>query len=480
MDPLTEVSEYLFHFVLPDCFSTPLHSRGDLRVTREVNILGAVGDELHKTTTRHFCISLAEKKNSERLRFEPRFPRSKLFTRTDFRMAQQTTASQPFFTIRQTKRSTPEARTTLDHLHQVQISHLRSEQQGVESLTAQISDLKVVCDATTDVVVKAKREEEIEGLRRKREEWDTQKPLYDYFFETGEILYSYYDLQEKIQKGDMSGTVRFMKAKPGSVLAALQEGEAPTPTAAPGPKTVGREELLEKYLQKVDPEHARAVTNAYDDPHGICDTCEKEMMFSANEALFFCDGCGYQEFVLIDSDKPSYKDPPREVTYYAYKRINHFNEWLAQFQAKESTEIPEDVFQAILGELRKERLGINIKPAKIREILKKLKCTNFYEHVPYILNRINGETAPVMSREVEEKLRYMFKEIQPSFVKHCPKSRSNFLSYSYVLYKFCELLNLDEYLQCFPLLKNRDKLYNQDKIWEKICHDMGWQYIKSL
>ena len=395
-------------------------------------------------------------------------------------MAQQTTASQPFFTIRQTKRSTPEARTTLDHLHQVQISHLRSEQQGVESLTAQISDLKAVCDATTDVVVKAKREEEIEGLRRKREEWDTQKPLYDYFFETGEILYSYYDLQEKIQKGDMSGTVRFMKAKPGSVLAALQEGEAPAAAPAPGPKTVGREELLEKYLQKVDPEHARAVTNAFDDPHGICDTCEKEMMFSANEALFFCDGCGYQEFVLIDSDKPSYKDPPREVTYYAYKRINHFNEWLAQFQAKESTEIPEDVFQAILGELRKERLGINIKPAKIREILKKLKCTNFYEHVPYILNRINGETAPVMSREVEEKLRYMFKEIQPSFVKHCPKSRSNFLSYSYVLYKFCELLNLDEYLQCFPLLKNRDKLYNQDKIWEKICHDMGWQYIKSL
>jgi hypothetical protein len=36
--------------------------KGDLGVTREVNVLGAVGDELHKTTTRHFCISLAEKK----------------------------------------------------------------------------------------------------------------------------------------------------------------------------------------------------------------------------------------------------------------------------------------------------------------------------------------------------------------------------------------------------------------------------------
>lgn len=307
--------------------------------------------------------------------------------------------------------------------------------------------------------------------------------MYSYFFDTGELLYKYYDLQENIQKG--SSGQKIMKAKPGSVLAALQSG-AETPEAISPKKEIpaeGREILLEKYLQKVDPEHARIASTAnFDDPHGMCDVCEREMTFSANEALFFCAGCGHQEFVLIDSDKPSYKDPPREVTYYAYKRINHFNEWLAQFQAKESTEIPEDIFKSILDELRKERITNTetIKPTKIREILKKLKCTNFYEHVPYILNRINGKTAPVMSREIEEKLRFMFKEIQASFVKHCPKNRSNFLSYSYVLYKFCELMELDDYLQCFPLLKNRDKLYNQDKIWQKICADLQWEFIRSI
>jgi hypothetical protein len=337
-------------------------------------------------------------------------------------------------------------------------------------------------------------EESMQQLLRKKEDWTSNKPVYDYFFETGEILYNYYDLQEKIQKGDSMMPVRVVKAKPGSVLAALQEGapcsadnqQKPTHSTKQDKSQAqaqeGREVLLEKYLRKVDPEHAKATVTTFEDPNGLCERCDKEMTFSANEALFFCDSCGYQEFVLIDSDKPSYKDPPREVTYYAYKRINHFNEWLAQFQAKESTEIPEDVFQAILDELKKERITNteSIKPSKIREILKKLKCTNFYEHVPYILNRINGKTAPVMSREVEEKLRFMFKEIQSSFIKHCPKNRSNFLSYSYVLYKFCELLELDNYLQCFPLLKNRDKLYNQDKIWEKICAELRWQFIKSI
>ena len=47
----------------------------------------------------------------------------------------------------------------------------------------------------------------------------------------------------------------------------------------------------------------------------------------------------------------------------------------------------------------------------------------------------------------------MFKDIQQPFQKHCPDDRKNFLSYSYVLHKFCELLELDEFLKCFPYLK---------------------------
>jgi transcription initiation factor IIE alpha subunit len=377
-----------------------------------------------------------------------------------------------------------DSRTTLDNLHQIQIGSLQKERDDISQLESKIQSLYAESEKAADIVVRSQLDESIQQLQKKKDDLESNKPVYDYFFETGEILYNYYDLQDKIQSGRQMTTSKLVKAKPGSVLAALQEGDVSETNKGKGqgPVEEGREVLLEKYLLKVNPEHAKNIVTSFEDPHGMCEVCDKEMTFSANEALFFCDTCGHQEFVLIDSDKPSYKDPPREVTYYAYKRINHFNEWLAQFQAKESTEIPEDIFQAILEELKKERITNpeNIKPTKVREILKKLKCTNFYEHVPYILNRINGKTAPVMSREIEEKLRFMFKEIQSSFVKHCPKNRSNFLSYSYVLYKFCELLELDDYLQCFPLLKNRDKLYNQDKIWQLICKDLSWEFIRSI
>ena len=87
---------------------------------------------------------------------------------------------------------------------------------------------------------------------------------------------------------------------------------------------------------------------------------------------------------------------------------------------------------------------------------------------------------PHFSLELEEKLCSMFKEIQGPFLKHCPKDRKNFLSYSYVLYKLFQILGKHEYLRFFQLLKSREKLSIQDQIFKKICEDLGWPFYPSL
>jgi hypothetical protein len=69
---------------------------------------------------------------------------------------------------------------------------------------------------------------------------------------------------------------------------------------------------------------------------------------------------------------------------------------------------------------------------------------------------------------------------QLPFDKHCPTERKNFLSYSYVLYKFCELLSEDEYLPLFPLLKSKEKLFQQDCIWRQICKELRWEFIPTI
>jgi len=333
---------------------------------------------------------------------------------------------------------------------------------------------------------------------------ESDKDFLNYYLNVGDILFGYYDTQQRIAFGDNSFQAESNKLRTpaNSVLSYFKssaEPEGAEPVVKKRPIRVKskasdiatevdglrRDKALEKYLSIVEPTAIKSGImpgSGIESDYGCCPVCDSEMHFSQNEALLGCPECGYQDFILIDSEKPSYKDPPREISYFAYKKINHLNEWLAQFQAKETTEIPQEIFELIQSELKKERIidTIKLKPSKLREILKKLKLSKYYEHVAHIMNRLNGVQAPVLSREVEDKLRFMFREIQPSFIKHCPKGRSNFLSYSYVLYKFCQLLELDEFLPCFPLLKSREKLYMQDKIWQCICEDMGWEFIKSI
>jgi len=240
-----------------------------------------------------------------------------------------------------------------------------------------------------------------------------------------------------------------------------------------------------KYLEKVDPSFCIAPKSGK--LYEICQRCKKsgkiiEMMINLNDASAQCSNCGLMEYVLVDSDKPSYKEPPPEATYFAYKRINHFSEILAQVQAKQSTDIPQEVYDDLKEEIRKERIMDYSKLTyqKVRGYLRKLRYNKYYEHIIHIINKLNGNPPPHLSKELEEKLKAMFREIQGPFMEVCPGNRKNFFSYNYILHKFVELLGLEELKPLFPLLKSREKVHQHDLIWRKICDKLKWKFIKSV
>jgi integrase len=136
----------------------------------------------------------------------------------------------------------------------------------------------------------------------------------------------------------------------------------------------------------------------------------------------------------------------------------------------------------VILEIRKRRINniADLSEEDIRQILKKLGRSKYYEHRAHILSRLNGNPPPTITPEIEEKIRAMFQEIQAPFLLYCPNDRTNFLSYSYILYKFFELLELDEYKAFFPLLKSRDRLIAHDLIWAKICTSLRWEFIQSI
>ena len=213
----------------------------------------------------------------------------------------------------------------------------------------------------------------------------------------------------------------------------------------------------------------------------ICQYCKKgEMIPIDHEGIIVCNVCHKHIPYLVENEKPSYKEPPKEACFYAYKRINHFREILAQFQAKETTQIPEEVLENIKNQIKKERIETkHLNNKKAKEILKKLGYNKYYEHIPFIKDKL-GIKPPVMTQELEDKLCNLFMEIQAPYAKFCPDDRVNFLNYYYTVYKLCELLDKTEFLPYFPMLKDREKRIEQDEIWKKICQELNWEFIATI
>ena len=89
-----------------------------------------------------------------------------------------------------------------------------------------------------------------------------------------------------------------------------------------------KKNILDDYLKKIDNNYVSKIK--VDMNICKCPNCNEEMILYPSDGIQICDKCGLQENILIESDKPSFKDPPMEVSYFSYKRINHYNEYKRQ------------------------------------------------------------------------------------------------------------------------------------------------------
>lgn len=214
-----------------------------------------------------------------------------------------------------------------------------------------------------------------------------------------------------------------------------------------------------------------------------CKVCNG-ILSHVSEGNDVCMSCGNSEYNITSNSLIGYKEfVSYDLTYdFSYKRMTHFQEWLNNLQAKENTEIPDEIINNILIQLKQERILdlSKLTNADIRRYLKKLKFNKYYEHSSSILNRVNNIPPLRISETIEAELKTMFNKIQEPFIKHKPDGRKNFLSYAYVLRKFFELLGYKEYLVYFPLLKSREKVFTHDRVWKLICQDLNWNYSASV
>jgi len=225
----------------------------------------------------------------------------------------------------------------------------------------------------------------------------------------------------------------------------------------------------------------------------MCYKCyNTSLMVCTKETMKRCKCCGYESEIagieyqaktasdIISTGEKKQHNFPRQVSTNIYKRCNHFKYWLKRIQGKEKNKITKEDLAVITQEIRSQHISEDyLNYHQIRSVLKKLKLQKYYINTFSIQRYITGEWILELTLAQEKVLLDMFVQIQESFQENS-LGRVNMLSYTFILTKFCEILEWNDMATIIPSLKTRSKLYKQDQVWKEICNTLGWKFIRSV
>lgn len=313
----------------------------------------------------------------------------------------------------------------------------------------------------------------IKEKKKKIKELNVNKK--EYLLNNSKYIFHYYEEKQKISLGDNVKDVttinNFFKIK----------GKTDDSKDINSDKYKHSKKMYQQYWKNIGEGDVNLQDYVMDTE--TCLLCNQgELIPLEEEGVLICNNkkCGKFVVNIVENQKPLNKEVPNEVSYTAYIRLNHFKEILSQFQAKETTKIPDEVLDNVKKRIRKERKKITeLNYTEMRSILSILGYNKYFEHIQYI-NSILGIKPPVMDEELIETLCVLFIEIQQPWAIFCPVTRTNFFNYTYILCQLCVLLDQHQYLPYIPMMKDRIKQLEQDMIWKKVCEYLDWEYFPTV
>ena len=118
--------------------------------------------------------------------------------------------------------------------------------------------------------------------------------------------------------------------------------------------------------------------------------------------------------------------------------------------------------------------------SKTYHILKQMGLDKLYKHKVKITYMLSGKPPPQLTQEQIMIVCNEFLLIMAPLQQIARRvGRKNMPSYSYILFKLCELHEWHDICDVCYLLKTNTKLDMLDLIWERVCVYNGWKYIPS-
>ena len=259
---------------------------------------------------------------------------------------------------------------TLDTRHKEQIEIFEDNKQTIDLLLTKFHEVNKKLEFLKSKEKKYMTDKELSDIVVLTDNYNKLKEDIDninvntneivYYTNTSDILFDYYSLLEQKEINTLK-TIDFIEKEPNTISIidffkkehTSEIKDINNNTSSNGSTTSNddiytsnvddeitkisnpnnRALLLDKYLSYTDKNYINNdIQNKDAEKCMHCKSINK--IYCVNDSLLYCKDCYTVEKILTDNEKPSYKDPPKEISYFSYKRINHYTELFSKYLTK--------------------------------------------------------------------------------------------------------------------------------------------------
>jgi len=232
---------------------------------------------------------------------------------------------------------TTDNRITLDAKHNDMLKYFKDRKKSLPEKKKELKYLQEKSDELKNIPnkdltneqlnEKFKINDNINNIKKYIENIELNTEENNYFLKTGHILYKYYDNIDSVAKSsfnsnddytdddddfdefddnDIKGNIKndikndIKEEKKNNEIKNMSDFIITS-------NKFNRANILDDYLKIIDPSYIGIIKN--DLKYDKCNVCNCEKLLIQSDGIMVCERCGDTTFVVIDSDKPSYKDP---------------------------------------------------------------------------------------------------------------------------------------------------------------------------
>ena len=347
--------------------------------------------------------------------------------------------------------------------------HLSSEYQHLPEYKLKLKEVnKVLQSPNLKPSVRIDLENSKFQLESQINDVENNSKLYFYMAETSELINTYKTILQTPQKISFIG-----KKKPIN----SEEKQA----------------IINNYIsvsKKYSPKYISSNDTVDLVIRDVCNYCSNKILDIVDTDTYVCIECANQQMGFHCS--LSYRDIDRVnmTNKYQYDRKIHFKDCINQYQGKQNSNIPAEVYTNLEKQFKLHHLLVgdentpkrerfkNITKEHISIFLKELSYTKQYENINLIHYNITGKK-PDDIGYLENQLMEDFDALAALYDKRFKNSidRKSFINTQYVLFQLLTRHKHTCKREDFSMLKTLDRQSFHDDICRVLFEELGWNHI---